>query len=220
MNFDRLLPEKRDFARGAAEYFSHLNYSIKSSKTMDYGGVVRTQSAFYWQISAWMETVLPRTSEEEWNKSVRSFYALQEGIESGGITISTSEDIAVLTRAIGVQIYCLPQVIEYYSYTGEFMDVMTLIQEIGSTPFVVDSLLKARRLYTEDILTVQRYLDAEEDPLPYMDLALEVRSGLSGASDRGVLGDPEEVLDNVIEPQDIIRRVTRYLSVSTEDPLA
>lgn len=190
-----------DFTGDAFQYLSAVSYSISFSGP---GDTVKAQSAFYWAVSGWFETYLAGADSSAWQKSERSFNALRVGIDSGALVIADAQDLEVLTRALAVQIYTLPQVIEYYICTGEFMGAMLLMRQVGSSPFVESSQCAAYGLYAHDVATVSRYLDAGDDPYPYMDLPLEVRAELSGIT-RSLPGVEE--LGEIAEPGEVIQRL-------------
>lgn len=199
-------PDSKVFMDNAVRFLTGLNYSTSNaSRRKDFDHVVLKKN-FHDKVLRWKDEQLskPQSKEESWSSCVRFVNALRQGTERGSIVVADADDIELLLYVLTVEIYRTPQVVEYYSYTGEFMELMRFLLDDQTSPFIDFGKFQAHRFYSYEIAKVQHYLDAGEDPQQYMDLPLSVRAEFASITVPDTTGWE---LNVIIDPQDTIERL-------------
>lgn len=169
--------ESTRYAEEAFLFFSALNYSTSNeSLGMDFQEVVVAKNQFYENMEMLIGQKLLTLNDHEWKRNTRSLNALADGIKKGYIVLSDADDIDLLSGAIDFFIFEFPQVIEYYAYTGEFMDLLRLLDENSSEHGIVKKRAMMHKIYTYDVTKVREHLLDAEAPELYMRIPLEVRA--------------------------------------------
>lgn len=118
-----------------------------------------------------------------WRDHAKFLNALRSGVKQGAIDLRTVNDADTLSLAFTHRLYTIPQVVEYYCATGEFIELLEAfkVNDIEPTgqqqPFAPreDTNTKLLRFYAHDLKKAYESFAAEGDPRGHMELPLEIR---------------------------------------------
>lgn len=122
-----------------------------------------------------------------WRDHVRFLNALRSGIAQETIVLDHEQSRTAFSEAFTNHLHLIPQVVEYYVSTGEFMEMMTLFSTnnndpTGFDPFFMpeeETSVKLLRFYVDDVSRAQ-HLCAQGGSLgDYLSVPLEIRAELS-----------------------------------------
>lgn len=138
-------------------------------------------------------------------QQARLVNAIRAGIKSGAIEFKGRDELNIFSHVFSshLMLFMIPQVVEYYVETGEFMDLMLIIEQHlysilehrgnPSLVFKTDyALSRARllRLYEFDMRRQRDGVQVEDQEM--MDLPLDMRMAFAGYFDKD-LSDAERV---------------------------
>lgn len=124
-----------------------------------------------------------------WDNNIRFLHSLGAALDDEVLVIGDAKDVESLRFLIGNCANFLPQVMEYYTQTGEIQELVGHFKrasEFRSTKteefsaYQDHARVKMYRLYCYDVNRVKNMLDAGDDPQEHMSLPLDIRMGFAG----------------------------------------
>lgn len=149
-------------------------------------------------------------SRERWEREIRLLDAVVDGIRTGTITLESGLQVVTLRFILCSSCSEFPQGIEYYSRTGEILDLLAFFAEDDDTvcgahiPNRGAIVLRIEQLYHYDIIKIREIVDVGGDPAEHMSLPLEIRGAFSGLFDELPDRETFDMIDRELDHAEVL----------------
>lgn len=131
-----------------------------------------------------------------WANKTRAVNAIIRLLDTGDVNLDDERDVECIRFVLSSDLHDLPQIIEFYTQTGEFMEFVESFRKSDEKFFHKfsvdnpDAMARARRFYTHDVTKIQELMKSGGDVNEHMGFPFELRMVFAGFWDE--VGDDEK----------------------------